>query len=66
MEISVKPLVRPNESVEVEMEDGRTLHLYDALLTMIESRVTGFIILTERLRTAQSGGDGRQGEEWLH
>ena len=47
-------------SVVVEMEDGRTLFLYEALVTLIQSRVTGLIVLTDP-------SVGRQGTgEWLH
>lgn len=35
------------ESVVVEM-DGRTLRLYEALVVMIQSRVIGFVVLTEQ------------------
>ena len=37
------------DSVAVEMEDGRSLRLYDALVAMIDGRVTGFIVLTQRV-----------------
>ena len=45
------------ESLDVEMEDGSTLPLYEALVVMIQSRVTGFVVLTEPAQ--------RHGEEWL-
>ncbi len=54
------------EAVEVVMEDGRILPLYDAVLAMISGRVIGFIVLTERPRIEQPVDDERQAEEWLH
>ena len=46
------------ESVVVEMMDGQTLHLYEALLAMIQSRVIAFVVLTEPVR--------QRPEEWLN
>lgn len=44
------------ESVVVEMMDGRTLRLYEALVAMIQSRVLGFVVLTEPVRNGPRSG----------
>ncbi len=54
------------DALAVEMEDGSTLPLYDALLAMIDSRITGFIVLTTKRFGIKLPIDGRQGEELLH
>lgn len=53
------------ETVEVVMEDGRILPLFDAVLAMIKSRVVGFVVLTDQ-HAGQHAGDAEQGKEWLH
>ncbi len=54
------------DAAEVVMDDGRCLPLYDAVLELINARVIGFIVLTERPRIEQPVDDERQAEEWLH
>ncbi len=44
------------DAVVVEMRDGRTLPLYDALLELINSRVLGFIVLMEQVDVGRSVG----------
>lgn len=46
------------ESVVVEMMDGQTLRLYEALVTMIQSRVVAFVVLTEPVQNPKG--------EWLN
>ncbi len=41
------------DSVEVEMEDGRRLPLFHALLELISARVIGFVVLTEQVDDKQ-------------
>ncbi len=53
-------------AVAVEMEDGRTLGLYEALSVLIEGRVTDFIVLITKRFGVKPPIDRRQGEELLH
>ncbi len=54
------------EAVAVEMEDGRTLSLEEAILQLIEGRVTEFIVLMTDRFGVKLPVDGCHGQELLH